>query len=85
MVASREQLKAIGAGNIYDEKDARAFTNAQRKNLVGRFKTVPPRVLFVPSNYVKTSNRGEYYILKDKFWYWKKSDGYFYLDETYYN
>lgn len=62
----------------------RAFTPDQAKNLAYRFKQIPPRVLFVPDNLAKKGRKGYYYKYNDKFWYWKKEDGYFYLDENYY-
>jgi hypothetical protein len=64
---------------------SRAFTPNQRTNLIYRYKIVPPRILFVPENYIKTSARGKYIVYRKKFWYWQKEDGLFYLDETYYN
>lgn len=64
---------------------SRAFTPNQRTNLIYRYKIVPPRILFVPESYIKTSARGKYIVYRKKFWYWQKEDGLFYLDETYYN
>lgn len=63
---------------------SKGFTTQQRANMQARYKTIPPRVLYVPQQFVKSSLKGSYYILKNKFWYWKKSDGLFYLDEKYY-
>lgn len=63
---------------------SRAFTPNQRTNLIYRYKIVPPRILFVPESYIKTSARGKYVVYRKKFWYWQKEDGLFYLDETYY-
>jgi hypothetical protein len=63
---------------------SRAFTPNQRTNLVYRYKIVPPRILFVPESYIKTTSRGKYVVYRKKFWYWQKEDGLFYLDETYY-
>lgn len=63
---------------------SRAFTPNQRTNLVYRYKIVPPRILFVPEHYIKTTTRGKYVVYRKKFWYWQKEDGLFYLDETYY-
>ncbi len=65
-------------------KLARSFTPNQITNLKFRYQTVPPRVLYVPDAYTLKSLRGTYCIYKKKFWYWKKDDGLFYLDETYY-
>lgn len=62
----------------------RAFTPNEAKNLAFRFKQIPPRVLFVPDNLAKKGRKGYYYKYNNKFWYWKKADGYFYLDENYY-
>jgi len=64
---------------------ARSFTPDQLKNLQYRYKTIPPKVLYVPKEYVHSSAKGEYCIYKNKFWYWKKPDGLFHLDATYYN
>jgi hypothetical protein len=63
---------------------SRAFTPNQRTNLIYRYKIVPPRILFVPESYTKTTSRGKYVVYRKKFWYWQKEDGLFYLDETYY-
>ena len=65
-------------------KIARAFTPAQKANLNLRYKMVPPKVIYVPDMYAMKSLKGTYSIFKKKFWYWKKEDGLFYLDETYY-
>ena len=63
---------------------SKGFTPQQKINLNTRYKTIPPRVLYVGKQYQLNSLRGTYYIFKKKFWYWKKSDGLFYLDEKYY-
>lgn len=73
------------SGKVYPVTQARSFTPNQKKNLMYRFKTIPPKVLHVPESLSKKNTQGTYYVLKKKFWYWKKSDGYFYLDENYYN
>jgi hypothetical protein len=63
---------------------SKGFTVQQRANLQARYNTVPPRVLYVPDKLGSTSLKGSYYIYKKKFWYWKKSDGLYYLDQKYY-
>ena len=63
---------------------SKGFTPQQQVNLKTRYKTIPPRVLFVAPEYQLSSGRGAYYIYMKKFWYWKKKDGLFYLDEKYY-
>ena len=65
-------------------KMARAFTPQQIANLKARYSTVPPKVLYVPDQYARKTYRGTYAVYKKKFWYWKKDDGLFYLDEIYY-
>lgn len=65
-------------------KIARAFTPAQKANLNLRYKTLLPKVIYVPDIYAMKSLKGTYSIYKKKFWYWKQPDGLFYLDETYY-
>ncbi len=73
------------SGKVYPVTQARSFTPNQKKNLTYRFKTIPPKVLHVPESLAKKNTQGTYYVYKNKFWYWKKGDGYFYLDENYYN
>lgn len=63
---------------------ARAFTPSQKANLNLRYKMMPPKVIYVPIIFAQKSLKGTYSIYKKKFWYWKKEDGLFYLDETYY-
>lgn len=63
---------------------ARAFTPQQLANLKARYKTVPPKILYVPEQYSLKSLKGTYCIYKKKFWYWKKEDGLFYIDQMYY-
>jgi len=63
---------------------SKGFTVQQRANLQARYNTVPPRVLYVPGKLSLTSLKGSYYIYKKKFWYWKKDDGLYYLDQKYY-
>lgn len=62
----------------------RAYTPNEAKNLAFRFKEIPPRILYVPDNLAKKGVKGYYYRYENKFWYWKKDDGFFYLDENYY-
>lgn len=84
IITSRDKLPAEIGSKVDYAKITRSFTPAQRQNLIYRFKMVPPRVLFVPEHFISKSARGYYIIYKKKFWYWKKEDGLFYLDETYY-
>jgi hypothetical protein len=63
---------------------ARAFTPQQIANLKARYSLVPPKVLYVPDAYSRKTLRGTYAVYKKKFWYWKKDDGLYYLDEIYY-
>ncbi len=84
IITSRENLpEDIGSKVKYSEI-ARAYTPIQKNNLIVRFKLVPPRVLYVPKELAQKSAKGSYIIYKKKFWYWKKEDGLFHLDETYY-
>jgi hypothetical protein len=77
-------VKTSSGSKVYPVTNARSFTPNQKKNLVLRFKTVPPKVLHVPESLSQKNAKGSYYVYKKKFWYWKASDGYYYLDETYY-
>ncbi len=77
-------LPTDASKDILDPANARAYTPAQTKTLAYRFGKVPPRILYVPSTLQKKSAKGTYYVLDKKFWYWKKSNGYFYIDENYF-
>ena len=70
--------------DILNPANARAYTPAQTKTLAYRFGKVPPKILYVPSSLAKKSAKGTYYVLDKKFWYWKKSNGYFYIDDNYF-
>lgn len=56
----------------------------QRSNLLSRQKTLLPLALYVPETKSARTSKGQYYKLQNKYWYWKKSDGFYYLDEVYY-
>ena len=77
-------LPADASKDILNAANARAYTPAQTKTLAYRFGKVPPRILYVPATLEKKSARGVYYVLDKKFWYWKKSNGYFYIDDNYF-
>jgi hypothetical protein len=78
-------VKTASGSKVYPVTSVRSFTPNQKKNLMLRFKTVPPKVLHVPESLAQKNAKGSYYVYKNKFWYWKASDGYYYLDENYYN
>ena len=84
IVTWKDKLPPDIAAKLNYSKLARSFTPDQKKNLVYRFKMIPPKVLYVPDGYVSKSARGKYIIYRTKFWYWQKADGLFHLDETYY-
>ena len=84
VITSRDKLPAEIAGKVDYSKISRGYTPVQRQNLITRYKLVPPRVLFVPDQLASKSGRGTYIIYRKKFWYWKKEDGLFHIDETYY-
>lgn len=84
VVTSRDKLPDDIAAKVDYRKITRAFTPDQRKNLIYRFKMVPPKVIYIPEALSRTSAKGTYCVFRKKFWYWKKQDGLFYLDETYY-
>ena len=85
IVASPGDLPPTADKTILNTENARGYTPDQTKNLAYRYKYIPPKVLYIPDALTKTTSRGTYYVYRSKFWYWKKANGYFYLDETYYN
>ncbi len=85
MVATAESLPAERSGRLETfAKAPLAFTPNERKNLMYRYKMVPPRILYVPDELAQASSRGTYYIYRKKLWYWRAGDGFFYLDKNYY-
>jgi hypothetical protein len=60
------------------------LTATQRSNLLARHHVLVPLALYVPDAFAIKSAKGDYYRYLSKFWYWKKADGFFHLDEVYY-
>lgn len=60
------------------------LTATQRSNLLARHHVLLPLALYVPEAMATKSAKGDYYRYQSKFWYWKKADGFFHLDEIYY-
>ncbi len=81
---TEKTLPADAPKEILNPANARAYTPAQTNALALRFGKVPPRILYVPAALAKKSAKGTYYVFDKKFWYWKKSNGYFYIDENYF-
>lgn len=84
ILTPKEKLPVEDNLNPDYTKIARAFTPAQKANLTLRYKTIPPKIIYAPEVFTSKSLKGTYIIYKKKFWYWKKEDGLFYIDETYY-
>ncbi len=84
-IITPQQLLPVNSNVQYNEFQlSKGFSAQQLSNLKTRYKIIPPRVLYVNPTNELSSARGSYFILLKKFWYWKKSDGLFYLDEKYY-
>lgn len=84
VITSRDKLPADVASRVDYGRISRSYTPAQRQNLIYRYKMIPPRVLYVPTQLASKSAKGTYVVYKKKFYFWKKEDGLFHLDETYY-
>lgn len=84
LLTPQESLPANSNVQYNSLQLSKGFTVQQRANLQARYNTVPPRVLFVPDKLSSASLKGSYYIFRKKFWYWKKQDGLYYLDQKYY-
>ena len=81
---TEKDLPPDASKSILSSANARAYTPAELKTLSYRYKQIPPRILYVPTELQKKNTRGTYYVFAKKYWYWKKANGYFYLDENYY-
>jgi hypothetical protein len=79
-----EDLPPDASKSILNNSNARAYTPTELKTLSYRYGQIPPRILYVPAALQKKNSRGTYYVFMKKYWYWQKSNGYFYLDEHYY-
>jgi len=79
-----KDLPPDASKSILNNANARAYTPAELKTLSFRYKQIPPRILYVPTELQKKNSRGTYYVFLKKYWYWQKPNGYFYLDEHYY-
>ncbi|RFM29626.1 hypothetical protein [Deminuibacter soli] len=84
LAASQSSLPPYVAANTKQLPQSTPLTAEQRNNLLARQKTLLPLALYVPDAYAGKSPRGQFYKYKSKFWYWKKADGFYYLDEIYY-
>lgn len=85
MVASANNLPPEKADKLDEYAlKARGFSPEALKNLKARYNAIPPKVIFVPDGAAKEGSKGRYYVLRKKFYYWQKPDGYFHLDEIYY-
>lgn len=84
IINRQESLPADANVEFNELQLSKGFTAQQRINLQTRYKTIPPRVIYVNQQNQQNSARGSFYVLKKKFWYWKRKDGLFYLDEKYY-
>lgn len=84
IITQKDSLPADASVDYNQFELSKGFSAQQLSNLKARYKIIPPRVLYVDPSKQISSVRGTYYILGKKFWYWKKKDGLFYLDEKYY-
>ena len=85
IMITQDQLPDSVSTDLSALNAVRAFTPDQAKNLASRYNFIPPKVIYVPSSLAKKGRKGMYYIYNQKFWYWKKENGFFYLDANYYN
>ena len=84
-IINQQDALPAGADVHFDQLQlSKGFSAQQLSNLKARYKTIPPRILYVNPQNQQKSARGTFYVLGKKFWYWKKKDGLFYLDEKYY-
>jgi hypothetical protein len=84
IITQKDSLPADANVEFNTFQLSKGFSAQELSNLKARYKTIPPRVLYVNPQNQQQSARGTFYVLGKKFWYWKKKDGLFYLDEKYY-
>ena len=84
IITQKDSLPADANVEFNTFQLSKGFSAQELSNLKARYKTIPPRVLYVNPENQQQSARGTFYVLGKKFWYWKKKDGLSYLDEKYY-
>jgi len=84
IITQKDSLPADANVEFNTFQLSKGFSAQELSNLKARYKTIPPRVLYVNPQNQQQSARGTFYVLGKKFWYWKKKDGLFYLDDKYY-
>lgn len=84
LAVSPSSLPPYVTANTKQLPSSMPLSATERNNLMARQKTLLPLALYVPDAYAGKSPRGQYYKYKGKFWYWKKADGFYYLDDIYY-
>jgi len=65
--------------------EQRSLSRKQRRKLEKRYGFIPPLVIYVPDRYVTRTPRGEFYMYTNGLMYQKQRDGYFHLDDRYFN
>ncbi|MES2776631.1 MAG: hypothetical protein V4722_20810 [Bacteroidota bacterium] len=84
-------IDADGRRNRYQGRnfdqcfEQRSLSRKQRRKLEKRYGFVPPLVMYVPDRYVTRTPRGEYYMYTNGLMYQKQRDGYFHLDDRYFD
>lgn len=84
LAVSPQSLPPYVKANTQQLPSSTPLTAEQRNNLLSRHKTLLPLALYVPDALSTKTLKGQYYRYKNKFWYWKKADGFYHLDEIYY-
>lgn len=84
-------IDADGRRNGYNGRnfdqcfEQRSLSRKQRRKLEKRYGFIPPLVMYVPDRYVTRTGRGDFYMYTNGLMYQKQRDGYFHLDDRYFN
>ena len=65
--------------------EQRNLSRKQKRNLEKRYGFVPPLVMYVPDRYITHTPRGDFYRYTNGLVYQKQRDGYYHLDDRYFN
>lgn len=74
------------AKKVYGSKSAKVYAPGQRKKQGNVYTSFPPSRLQLDDRYARRDNYGRlYYIDRNGYIYWRRNDGYYYLDDKYKN
>ncbi|MDX2046011.1 MAG: hypothetical protein SFU87_04450 [Chitinophagaceae bacterium] len=74
------------AKKIYGHKSAKVFAPGQKKKYLKHYGSLPAIVIYLPERMARRESSGRwFYRNENDFLYWKRTDGYYHLDDRYFD